>query len=175
MPGLIKWKYFWIFWGSGMAIFLGLVITGGQLSTDVVPNGILDHQSAATAERVNEIQQSWSAAGLSTIAQWRVITDLVFILLYSIGGIIGGRLLWQQANSPSLKKLGLLIIIAYFTFFVTDYGETVSQLIQLIQHQGSDTLAGIAAFFRPIKIASWIAGTLMILIALVWFRRDQRA
>ena len=51
MPGLIKWKYFWIFWGSGMAIFLTLVAWGGALQTDVAPGGVLDHQSAATAER----------------------------------------------------------------------------------------------------------------------------
>ena len=175
MPGLIKWKYFWIFWGSGMAIFLTLVATGSALQTDVAPGGILDHQSAATADRVNAIQASWAEAGVLKEARLGMIGDLVFILLYSIGGIIGGRLLWQKANSPSLKKLGLFIIVAYFTFFVTDYGETVSQFIQLMQQQGSDTLAGIAAFFQPIKIASWIAGTLMILIGLIWFWRDQRA
>jgi len=175
MSGLIQWRYFWIFWGSGLALFLFLVVSGGALQTEVAPGGILDHQSAATAERVNAIQASWSDAGVLAQAKLGMIGDLVFILLYSLGGIIGGRLLWQNANSPTLKKLGLLVILSYFAFFITDYGETVSQLVQLIQGQGSDTLAGIAAFFRPVKVASWIAGTLMILIALIWFWRDQRA
>ena len=175
MVGWIRWRYFWIFWGSGMLLFLYLVASGGALQTDIAPGGILDHQSAATAERVNAIQASWQSAGVITQARLGMIGDLVFILLYSVGGIIGGRLLWQNAHSPSLKKLGLLIILTYFCFFVTDYGETISQFVQLTQGQGSDLLAGIAAFLQPIKVASWIAGTLMILIALIWYWRDQRA
>jgi len=175
MPKLIQWRYFWIFWGGGMTLFLCLVVTGGVLQTGIAPGGILDHQSAATADRVDAIQTSWMEAGVLRQARLGMIGDLIFILLYSIGGIIGGRLLWQQANSPSLKKWGLLIIVTYFIFFVTDYGETVSQFIQLIRLQGSDTLAGIAAFFQPIKIASWNGGTILILIALIWFWRDQRA
>lgn len=175
MSGLIQWRYFWIFWGSGMAIFLLLVASGGALQTEVAPGGVLDHQSAGTAERVNAIQASWLEAGVLSQAKLGMIGDLTFILLYAVGGIIGGRLLWQQASSTALKKMGLLIIVTYFVFFVTDYGETVSQFIQLLQGQGSDALSGIAAFLRPIKVVSWIAGTLMILIALIWFWRDQRA
>lgn len=116
MSGLIQWRYFWIFWGSGLALFLFLVASGGALQTDVAPAGILDHQSAGTAERVNAIQTSWIDKGVLTQAKLGMIGDLVFILLYSLGGIIGGRLLWQNANSPALKKLGLLIIVAYFVF-----------------------------------------------------------
>ncbi len=175
MRGLIHWRYFWIFWGAGMALFLFLVASGGALQTEVAPGGILDHQAAGTADRVNAIQKSWVDAGVLSQAKLGMIGDLTFILLYSLGGIIGGRLLWQQAGSPSLKKFGLLIIVTYFAFFITDYGETVSQFVQLMQGEGSDILAGIAAFLRPIKAVSWIAGTLMILIALIWFWRDQRA
>ncbi|GAB5489541.1 MAG: hypothetical protein Pars2KO_31110 [Parasphingorhabdus sp.] len=175
MRGLIQWRYFWIFWGSGMTLFLLLVASGGALQTEVAPGGILDHQAAGSAERVNAIQSSWINAGVLTNAKLGMIGDLTFILLYSVGGIIGGRLLWQQAGSPSLKKFGLLIIVTYFVFFITDYGETISQFVQLMQGQGSNILAGIAAFLQPIKAISWIAGTVMILIALVWFWRDQRA
>lgn len=174
MEGLIKWKYFWIFWGSGMAIFLILIASGGALQTEVAPGGILDHQSAATAERVNAIQTSWAEAGVLKEARLGMIGDLVFILLYSVGGIIGGRLLWQNAHSPSLKKMGLWIILAYLLFFLTDYGETISQFVQLSQGQGDDALAGIAAFLQPIKVVSWIAGTILMLVALIWFSRDQQ-
>ncbi len=171
----MKWKYFWLFWGGGMALFLVLISSGGVLQTEVAPGGILDHQSAGTAERVNAIQASWAEAGVTGLARWGMIGDLVFIGLYMSGGIIGGRILWQEARSPSLKKLGLFCVLVYFLFGVTDYIETILQLVQLLQDAGSDIMAGIAATVRPIKILSWIAGTIGILIALAWRWRETRA
>ncbi|MEP3224626.1 MAG: hypothetical protein ABJO01_01535 [Parasphingorhabdus sp.] len=175
MPGYMTWRNFWIFWLSGFSIFLLVVVTSGPLITDVAPQGILDHQSAATGQRVDAIQQSWAAAGQLNYAKWSMIGDLVFIGLYAIGGIIGGRLLWQEAESPSLKKLGLFLVLIYFAFGLFDYIETISQFIQLSQQQGSDMLAGIAAFAQPPKIATWIIGTGGIIIALIWRHRERRA
>ncbi|MEO9634013.1 MAG: hypothetical protein ABJF89_14960 [Parasphingorhabdus sp.] len=174
MMGLYNWRNFWLFWGSGMALFIYLVISGGVLETVVAPNGILDHQSAATGARVDAIQESWAAAGLLGMARWGMIGDLVFITLYMSGGIIGGRLIWQLAKSPSLKKLGLLCVLSYFIFGITDYIETISQLIQLVREQGSDILAATAAFAKPIKVASWIIGTIAILVALAWRWTETR-
>ncbi|MEP2104053.1 MAG: hypothetical protein ABJP02_13380 [Parasphingorhabdus sp.] len=175
MPKFISWRNFWIFWLGGLAVFVFNVATSGPLMTDVAPTGILDHQSAATAERVNAIQQSWAAAGQMNYAKWSMITDLVFIGLYTIGGILGGRLLWQEARSPSLKKLGLAMVLTYFLFGVFDYVETISQITQVLQQQGSDMLAGIAAFARPPKILTWIIGTVGIIVALIWRSRERRA
>ena len=175
MSNLYSWRNFWLFWGGGLALFLYLVLSGGALSTIVAPDGILDHQSAATAERVNAIQQSWANAGLLDLARWGMIADLVFITLYMSGGIIGGRLIWQRANSPALKKLGLFCVLAYFVFGLSDYVETVCQLIQLVREQGSDILAGTAALARPIKIVTWIAGTVAMIAALLWRWRETDA
>lgn len=175
MSSFFSWRNFWIFWIGGLVVFVIDVVTGGPLMTDVAPAGILDHQSATTAARVNEIQQSWADAGLLNYAKWSMIGDLIFIGLYTIGGIIGGRLLWQDAWSPSLKKLGLTLILVYFVFGLTDYLETISQIIQLIRLEGSDTLAGIAAFAKPPKIATWIIGTVGMIIALIWHRRQRSA
>jgi len=175
MPSLYSWRNFWIFWGGGLAVFLYLVLSSGALETAVAPNGILDHQSAATAARVDAIHHSWARAGLLDLARWGMIVDLVFITLYMSGGIIGGRLLWQQARSPSLKKLGLLCVLSYFLFGLTDYIETISQLVQLLQDRGSDIFAGTAAFAQPVKIVSWIVGTVAILVALVWRWSERRA
>jgi hypothetical protein len=175
MPKYLNWRNFWIFWLGGLAVFLFNVLTSGPLMTDVAPTGILDHQSAATAERVDAIQQSWAAAGQMNYAKWSMITDLVFIGLYTIGGILGGRLIWQEADSPSLKKLGLFMVLTYFLFGLFDYIETLSQITQVLQKKGSDTLAGIAAFARPPKIATWIIGTIGMIFALLWRRRERRA
>ena len=175
MPKLYSWRNFWIFWGGGMALFLYFVASAGAFETAVAPGGILDHQSAATAERVNAIQQSWAAAGVLELARWRMIADLIFITLYMSGGIIGGRLIWQRAKSPSLKKVGLLCVLAYFLFGLSDYVETVSQLVQLLREQGSDILAGTAALARPVKIITWIVGTVAMIGALIWRWRETRA
>ncbi|QJB68318.1 hypothetical protein [Parasphingorhabdus halotolerans] len=175
MSGLMHWKYFWIFWLGGLAVFAMLVVTSGPLMTDVAPQGILDHQSATTAERVNAIQASWAALGQINYAKWSMIGDLVFIGLYMSGGIIGGRLIWQEARSPSLKKLGLFCVVAYFLFGAFDYTETISQIIQLLQNNGSDLLAGIAGFCQPLKSLSFVAGTIGMIAALIWRRSESRA
>jgi len=175
MPKLYSWRNFWIFWGGGMALFIYLIISGGALETIVAPNGILDHQSAATAERVNAIQQSWAAAGVLDIARWGMIADLVFITLYMSGGIIGGRLIWQRAKSPALKKLGLLCVLSYFLFGLSDYVETLCQLVQLVREQGSDIFAATAALAKPVKTISWIVGSVAMIAALVWRWREARA
>jgi hypothetical protein len=175
MSKLYSWRNFWIFWGGGLALFLYLILTGGLLETTVAPNGIMDHQSAATAQRVDAIQHSWAAAGVLDIARWGMIGDLVFIGLYMSGGIIGGRLIWQQAKSPTLKKVGLLCVVSYFLFGLSDYVETICQFVQLQRYQGSDILAGTAAWAKPVKVATWIVGTFAILVALIWRSVERRA
>ena len=175
MSNLYSWRNFWIFWGGGLALFAYLVISGGALETAVAPNGILDHQSAATAARVNAIQQSWVSAGVLDLARWGMIADLVFVTLYMSGGIIGGRLIWQRAKSPTLKKLGLLCVLVYFIFGMSDYLETVCQLVQLVREQGNDILAATAALARPVKVVAWIGGTAAMIIALIWRWRETRA
>ena len=175
MSGWITWRNFWIFWVGGLLVFAALVFTGSALQTEIVPGGILDHQAAGTAERINAIHQSWNDAGVLSKARSGMIADLLFISLYAIGGIIGGRLLWQHSGSPALKKLGLLLIITYFLFGLSDYVETVSQLTQLLNQKGSDILAGIAATAQPIKSLTFIVGTLGMIAGLIWYRFDRRA
>lgn len=174
MSRLYNWRNFWIFWGGGMALFLYLIYSGAVLETSVAPNGILDHQAAGRGERVDAIQQSWADAGVLDIARWGMIGDLIFITLYMSGGIIGGRLIWQRANSPTLKKVGLLCVLSYFIFGLTDYIETICQLIQLVREQGSDIFAATAAIVRPFKIIAWLVGTPAMIIALLWRWRETR-
>ena len=175
MSRFYSWRNFWIFWLGGLAVFLLNILTSGPLMTEIAPTGILDHQSAGTAERVDAIQQSWAAAGQMEYAKWSMITDLIFIGLYMSGGIMGGRLIWQEARSPSLKKLGLFLVLTYFLFGLFDYIETLSQITQLLLEKGSNRLAAIAAFAQPPKIATWIIGTLGMVTALIWRSSERRA
>ena len=171
----MNWSSFWFFWLGGLAVFIGLVVTGSALMTDVAPSGILDHQTAGSAANVDAIQASWAEVGRTDTAKWAMVGDLVFIGLYALGGIIGGRLIWQDALSPSLKKLGLLCVIAYFFFGLSDYVETISQITQLLQGQGSDLLASTAATANPVKSITFIIGTLGMIAALIWRAIERRA
>ena len=175
MGALIKWKYFWSFWLGGLVIFLGLILSNGAIVTAEAPQGILNHQRAGTGTAIDVIQQSWIAAGKYQAALWGMIGDLIFIGLYMSGGIIGGRLIWQQALSPALKKLGLVCVVIYFLFGLFDYVETISQIVQLLNQQGSDRLAGIAALCGPPKVLAFIAGTTTTFATLIWRSNERRA
>ncbi len=167
-------RAFWIFWLGGLAIFASLRIPHAPLSIPAVPNGILDHQAAMTAAEVDRIQAAWSAAGLTDHAWWGMSGDLVFIGVYGLGALFGGLLLRRETGF--ISALGLAVSIAALTFLVTDYVETICQFIQL-NSQGDDTLAAIAAYMQPIKIAAWIMTFLGLIVgvSLSWWRQGQAA
>jgi fumarate reductase subunit D len=164
----MSWRFFWLFWGGGLLVFALLVATGGTLDTTAAPNGIIDHQAAGNAERVDAIQQSWAQAGVLGGAAWRMAADLLFITLFTIGGIIGGRLIWRDARPTLLKKTALIAVLAYALFGLSDMLETGAQLIQLVSMQGNDLLAGLAALMQPIKVASFVAGLALTVLMLIW-------
>lgn len=172
---LINWRNFWILWLCGLALLFELILTNHMLVTSAAPRGILDHQSAGSAANVDSIYASWVAGGVVDFAQWSMIKDLIFITFYTVGGIIGGRLIWQNGVSPRLKKLGLLIILSYFLFGLFDYVETVSELVQHLSGRGSDWLAAIAAFCQIPKTLAWLVATLAMISALIWHRFERLA
>jgi hypothetical protein len=57
-------------------------------------------------------------------------------------------------------------------FLVTDYGETIAQLMQVLANEGSDGLAGFAATMRPIKSLVFVVTFLGILALLGIERRN---
>jgi len=172
---LVSKKSFWTLWGSGLGVFALIVMSSGLLQTEVAPLGIIDHQAAGSAERIDEIQQSWRAAGVLTAARWSMIADFFFITLYGLGGIIGGRLIWREGYNPNLKKLGLLSIISYAIFWICDYIETGAQFYQLVQFRGSDFLAETAAIAQPVKMVFFTLALLSTILCLIWLRREKAA
>ncbi len=174
MIRLMTWRKFWLIWLTGWGIFAMLVLGNDALITDIVPRGIVDHQAAGNAARVDEIHASWAAAGALGAARWGMIFDFVFITFFWIGGVIGGRILWRDAREPRLKKLGLLAILGFFLFGLTDYIETGAQLAQLLMMQGSDLLAATAALMQPIKSLSFIVASVLLIAGLIWFAVEKR-
>ena len=55
---------------------------------------------------------------------------------------------------------------------LTDYTETVLQIIQLVADKGSDSLAASAATVRPFKVIAWIVTFVGVPVALVMRRID---
>ena len=151
-------------WIGGLVLFAIVIVVGLPLGIEEVPGGILDHQAAGTGEEVNRIQRAWMAAGLHSRAQIAMLGDLIFIGVYGWGSYLRGRWLWKE-HVGLLKVMGLAIAVSAIAFLVTDYAETIAQLIQLTSQRGDDALAGLAAYMRPIKVATWIITFLGVLAA----------
>ncbi len=167
-------RKFWWFWLGGVALLAIMIAMNGWLATDVSSWGIRDHQSAGTAARIDAIQSAWLAAGVMNLARFSIALDLIYIAVYSYGAYCGGRL-FAMATKRSLRSLGRAITVAAVILALLDYAETISQLIQAMKLQGSDTLAGIAATAQPIKSIAFLFTFIGILVALLLRRRARNA
>lgn len=151
-------------WWIGVAMLVALIAMGATVMGDS-PYAITDHQGAATAQRVDEIQQSWREDGYFGLHIFGMIGDLVFIVVYSLGAWRAGKGL--RARPGALTSLiGLFVMGAAVIFFLTDMTETSLQLVQMVNDEGVDWMASTAAIAQPIKFASWIASFLGVLLGL---------
>lgn len=169
MTQKIELKLFWI----GVAMLVGLIALGVLVLGDS-QFALPEHQAAATAARVDEIQQAWHAEGYFGIHLFGMVADLVFIVVYSLGAWRAGKGL--RAQSGSLTSLiGLFVMGAAIVFFVTDITETSLQLTQMVMDQGVDWMAATAAFCQPIKMAAWTLSFLAVLLGLLANRLSRGA
>ena len=171
---MVSKRRFLIFWIGGLIAFAVVISLGQPLAIAQVPGGILDHQAAGTRANVDFIQQSWAREGLSNTAFSAMLGDLAFIGIYGIGCVLGG-LYFRAQGAGFLKRIGTLALAAGLIFIVTDYAETIAQIVQLYRNEGSDTLAGLAAIARPIKFVSAALTVLLIPLGLVLDWRAGRA
>ncbi|MEP1421925.1 MAG: hypothetical protein ABJK59_09170 [Erythrobacter sp.] len=162
------------FWLIGIVVFLGVMAATASVEQGGVTYGIVDHQAAATAAMVDEIQTQWREEGVRNFAIFAVICDLGWIWIYALGSYLAGRE-FAAKRQGVLRVIGLVIAASGVVFGITDYVETISQFIQLLQDAGSDTLAGIAAFMQPIKSAAFVIAFIGVIIALVMDRFARRS
>lgn len=151
-------------WLIGLVTF-AIVIALGVWLRQASDFGIVDHQLAGTAKRVNEIQGNWSDEGVRWLAILSMAGDLVFIGIYGLGSWVAARGFMRQSGAV-VRIIGLVSAVAAVFFLATDYTETILQFIQLVQDAGDDRFARIAASMQQIKIASWTAT--FIGIAAAW-------
>ena len=171
-------RTFLIFWIGGLVIFAGSLVLHAPLAIEAVPGGILDHQGAPHAVAVDAIQRAWRDAGLLETAKTAMISDLVFIGIYGLGAALGG--LYFRASGRALGKdgltgLGVAILAAGVVFLVTDYAETITQLIQLTRFAGNDAMAGFASSMGVPKALSFLFSFFAVPVALVWEWRAGKA
>lgn len=173
-PETILERRFWRFWLGGLLILAIMIAMNPWFSNAVSPWGIRDHQSAATALRVDAIQAAWQAAGVMDLARFGIALDLIYIGIYSFGAYCGGRLFAQSAR-PHIRRLGWVIVAAAIIVGVADYTETLCQFVQAMTFRSSDTLAGIAATAQPIKSLAFLTSFFGLLAALFLRRMARRA
>ncbi len=160
-------KNFLRFWLCGIILLIVMIFGNLLLITDVSPMAISDHQSAGSAAKINEIQLAWEVGGLTLYAKISMIIDLLFIGIYSLGALCGGILL-RYDKRLSVQRIGALVIAAAVIFCVTDYVETIAQVIQLFSMQGSNSLASTAAMVGPAKSIAFLTTVLGLLGIILW-------
>lgn len=170
--GLLE-KRFWRYWLGGLLILAIMIAMNPWFTNEVSPWGIRDHQSAATALRVDAIQEAWQAVGVMDLARFGIALDLIYIGVYSFGAYCGGRL-FAQSERPSLRRLGWIIVAAAVVVGVADYTETICQFVQAMTFKGDDMLANIAATAQPIKSIGFLTTFLGLLAALLLRRMARR-
>lgn len=153
-------------WLGGIGLFVVSGFMHAPLAMDAVPGGILDHQAAPDAASVDAIQRAWAEGGQLLQARLAMITDLIFIAVYSAGCVLGG--LFYRAQASLVRAvLAEMALVAGALFFVTDMAETIAQLIQLVQFAGNDELAGLASNLGPAKKASFVISLALLAMALL--------
>ena len=132
------------------------------------------HRAAGDAKTVTDIHLLWVNNSLWETARAAMIADLVFIGIYGLGCVLSG-LYFMSLEQVVLRALGWTALVSGVVFLVTDYTETIAQFIQFIRFAGSNDLAAAAALMGPPKVASWIAGFLAVILALIVQRFSSRA
>ncbi len=155
-------------WLIGLGLF-ALVVALGMGLQQSSAYGIVEHQLAGTAGRVDEIQAAWRADGVRWLAIVAMLADLVFIGVYGWGSWIAGRS-FMAMGRKRLQWLGAFVAAGAAVFLLTDYVETVLQVIQLVRERGSDAMAQTAASVQQAKVAAFVV-TFVGVIAGLLIRR----
>lgn len=170
---MVSRRRFLLLWIGGLVAFIVALVLHLPLTLETVPEGIVDHQTAATAARVDYIHQQWAEAGVYRNAFTAMISDLGFILLYGVGSLLGG-LYFRAADHRTLRQIGWALIVSAIVFLASDLTETVLQLQQVMAGKGDDSKAGIAAAMLYPKLISWIACFILPLNGLIIEWNERR-
>lgn len=145
---------FWVLLALAWVVFALMAAGEFALKASGQPFGILDHQSAGTAARAAQIQQSWAESGRLVLAQCLVALDFIFIALSALACSLGGWSLIRQG----VRALGGVALIGASAAFATDLLETANQALQLFGSAPSDAQAGQAKAMVEPKLTAYVVG-----------------
>jgi hypothetical protein len=140
-------------WLVGLAIFAVVVALGLWLQS-ASDYGIVDHQTAGTAQKVDAIQADWREQGVRWLAILAIAGDLIFIGVYSLGAWRAGRS-FLRLDLALARMIGWLVLIAAAIFALTDYLETLLEFVQLLADRGDDAMAAVAAAMQVPKVGAF--------------------
>jgi hypothetical protein len=165
-------RHFWMTMAAAVTVFFALMLTNEYLVTSSAPHGMTSHQSAWNASTVDAIQQSWEELGVFRIAGWFTAADYVFIMLFTLAGILHGRYVWYFSRYPLFRKLALFEIFVLLLCGLSDFIETTLQAVQMWTFAGDDILAFTAAVMQKVKITC-AAIAIPLLVGLLAFNRHE--
>jgi hypothetical protein len=171
---MITRKRFVMIWTGGLVAFAVTLWLHLPLTLETVPQGIVDHQIAGNASRVDYVQSQWVAAGVYRTALTAMASDIAFILLYGLGSLLGG-LYFRRHGQGTLRMIGNALSLSAVMFLVSDLTETALQIQQLVAAKGDDAKAAVAAAMHYPKLVSWIACFILPLNGLILERSTTRA
>lgn len=91
-----------------VAVAYGINRQGKPLTTDKLPNGIVEIEVPWSTERASEVVASWEGKGLLGIARKQVYYDFLFLVLYPLALSI--LCAWLGGSVPvKLSLLGILV------------------------------------------------------------------
>jgi hypothetical protein len=170
---MITRKRFVMIWTGGLVAFAVTLWLHLPLTLETVPQGIVDHQIAGNASRVDYVQGEWAAAGVYRSALTAMASDIAFILLYGLGSLLGG-LFFRQTGHGTVRMIGTALLVSALVFLASDLIETTMQIMQLLAAKGDDAMAAIAAAMHYPKLVSWIACFILPLNGLILERAALR-
>lgn len=171
---MITRRRFVMFWLGGLTAFAVAIWLHLPLTIDTVPQGIVDHQVAGNAARVDYVQREWSAAGLYRTAFTAMMSDFAFILLFGFGSLLGG-LYFRRSSRASVRRIGAALLVSALVFLAADLTETTLELQQLLAGKGDDGKAAIAAAMHYPKLVSWIGCFILPMCGLFLDRSNAQA
>jgi hypothetical protein len=149
IPDNYRWMVFWGLVLITVGFAYGINRQGKPLSTDKLPNGILEIELPWSVERASEVVALWEGKDLLPVARKQVYYDFLFLVLYPLA--LSFACAWLAGSVP--VKWGMLgVLVSWGVLFAAplDAIENIAILSMLGGSQAAPVpqIATIAAAIK---------------------------
>lgn len=152
--------------------FAGLTIQGWSLHSTTVPMGIVCLSMPQTAERAQEILDTWKGE-LRDTAHRQIWLDYPFLLLYPLWFFLALKMLTQRLPPGPWAVAGGVLAWAMLPVMALDLYEN-GQMQQLLDHPVSETNIRALTVSARLKFALIAAALLWLLVSWVRIRSTRQ-